>query len=99
MAISFFVERNRQNPDGLSYQAPDSGCQAATEFLHHQSSCLDCPFSQCLMELGRIGGGLKKHLRNAEIRRRRAEGATITSLCKELQVSKRTVKRVLRGEP
>lgn len=38
-------------PDALGYRYSDSGCAFATEFLGHQSSCLDCPFiKRCIYD-------------------------------------------------
>ena len=35
------------NPDSNSNIMPDSGCRWATDFLGHQSLCLECPFPEC----------------------------------------------------
>ncbi len=82
---------------GRFTECQDEGCPIATEFLGHQSHCLECPFNVCRYE--RHGGfrTLIKELRDTEIRRRHSEGVGIASLSKEFHVSGRTIQRALRS--
>lgn len=38
------------NKDSENYCYFDSGCKEASQFLKKQSSCLNCPFNECLYE-------------------------------------------------
>jgi hypothetical protein len=37
----------RYNTDSESYRDHDSGCRWASDFLGRQSSCFNCPFTEC----------------------------------------------------
>jgi len=37
-------------PDSEAYRYADSGCRRATKELGKQSSCLECPFQNCILK-------------------------------------------------
>ena len=78
----------------------DEGCEVATAYLGHQSSCLNCPFSKCIYD--QYGGKQRwlKRLRDKEmVRLFTTEGKGIKELALIFGVSLRTVQRALkRGE-
>lgn len=39
---------NCTQTDRRTYCGPDSGCNYATEYLGEKSSCLKCPFAECV---------------------------------------------------
>ena len=75
----------------------DDGCELATAYLGHQSSCLNCPFPTCIYE--QPGGKQRwfKKLRDKEIVRLfNTEGKKVKKLAMIFGLSERTVQRVLR---
>ncbi len=82
-------------PEYCRYQ--DSGCELATTHLGYKSSCLDCPFTQCIYD---EPGGRQHHakrLRDQEIARMFAtEKKGIKELALMFGISQRTVQRALK---
>ena len=39
-----------RSKDNESYNLSDSGSREATDYLKHQSLCLECPFPECLLD-------------------------------------------------
>ena len=75
----------------------DEGCELATAHLGHQSSCLKCPFPQCIYD--ERGGRQRcaKRLRDQEIARLfRTEGKRGKELAGMFSVSQRTIQRALK---
>ncbi len=94
---------SRHNPetmnsksDNVTYSGVDSGCNAATEYLGHQSSCFKCPFRKCVLEEKGVGAsGMRKRKRDEEILRRYQQGESVNELAASLGVHPRTIQRVL----
>jgi len=84
--------------DAKNYASSDSGCQQATDYLGHQSSCLKCPFYKCILDEPGVGiAKAKKRTRKEEIIRRLKAGESIADLAIAFDVSIRTVQRVKRS--
>ena len=79
--------------DMITYSGADSGCKQATDYLGYQSSCLECPFPECV--LGKHTIKPAKEARNNEIKERYYKGETIDGLAKSFGICKRTIERVL----
>jgi len=78
-------------------QYSDSGCEVASQHLGHKSSCLDCPFPQCVFDQPRGKQRWIKRLRDKEIARYfTGEGQGIKELSLKFGISRRTVQRALR---
>ena len=76
----------------------DDGCEVATVYLGHKSSCLSCPFPGCIYD--QPGGRQRwlKKLRDKEIVRLfNTEGKKVKELALMFSLSQRTVQRVLKG--
>jgi len=41
-------QKRLYHTDRYNYTAPDSGCIPASVYLGKQSSCLNCPFPECI---------------------------------------------------
>lgn len=75
---------------------PDKGCKQATDYLGHQSSCLQCPFPKCVYDELRVGViRANKRTRNEEIRERFYKGESVADLAKAFGVHKRTIQRIV----
>ncbi len=75
----------------------DEGCELATAHLGYQSSCLECPFPQCIYD--ERGGRQRraKRLRDQEIARLfHTEGKGLKELAGTFGVSQRTIQRALK---
>jgi len=82
-------------PEYHHYQ--DEGCEVATTYLGHQSSCLNCPFPKCIYD--QYGGKQRwlKRLRDDEmVRLFTTTGKGIKELALSFGVSQRTVQRALK---
>jgi hypothetical protein len=77
----------------------DDGCELATAYLGHKSSCLNCPFSGCIYD--QPGGRQRwlKKLRDEEIVRLfNTKGKKGKELAMMFGLSQRTVQRVLKRD-
>ncbi len=76
----------------------DDGCESATAYLGHQSSCLNCPFPKCIYdEPGGRQHWLKRQ-RDREVARLFSnEGKEVKELALMFGVSQRTVQRALKN--
>lgn len=71
---------------------PDNGCHQAKK-AGYMGSCVACPFRECLeIDPSVIFSGKAK--RNAEIRRLRQDGATISVLSLQFNLSQRQIQRI-----
>jgi len=86
------MQRNKLKP-----VPTDTGCQYATEYLGRQSSCLDCPFSECVFDKPDELGYWKNRHRHEEIIKQYERGKTPEELASLFGVSSITVYNVLRG--
>lgn len=84
--------------DAVGYAGSDSGCDAATEYLGYQSSCLKCPFRKCVFDEPFIGvQRAKKRNRNEEIIQRWMTGESVANLAVAFNVHQRTVWRIVKS--
>lgn len=82
-------------PEYCRYQ--NNGCDVATNYLGKKSSCLDCPFSECIYDQPGGKQQLSKRLRAQEMARLfTTEGKGIKELSALFDVSQRTVQRALK---
>ena len=89
-------EQYRKLRHAITYKGADSGCEAATEYLGYQSSCLNCPFPKCVLDEMGIGfARARKRNRNEEIRQRFNDGEGIADLAKAFGVCQKTIQRVV----
>jgi len=82
-------------PEYCRYQ--DDGCELATAYLGHKSSCLNCPFERCIYD--EAGGRQRymKKLRDREvIRLFNTGGERVKELALMFGISQRTVQRALK---
>lgn len=85
--------------DVSGYAGADSGCEAATIFLGHPSSCLKCPFPKCVFEKQGVGiARAKKFTRNEKIRELATGGMKVEELAARFDVNKRTIQRAIKGD-
>lgn len=90
-------EQFQYRTDIIGYRGKDSGCQRATDYLGHQSSCLFCPFSKCDLDGKGVGiATIKKRSRNEEIIQRLRKGENTSDLAIAFGVSQRTIQRVIK---
>lgn len=83
----------------LGYLYEDRGCATATAHLGRQSKCLECPFEKCVLELPKPKRKRCQEQRDNEIvRLRRDKGMAIGEIASELQVSSRTINRILKRD-
>ena len=79
-------------PEYCRYQ--DGGCEIATAYLGHQSSCLNCPFPHCIYEQPRgRQRWLKKERDRQIVRLFNTDGKGVRELALMFGVSQRTVQR------
>ena len=75
----------------------DDGCELATAYLGHKSSCLSCPFTRCIYD---EPGGKQHWLKRLRAREMAklftTEGKGIKELALMFGVSQRTVQRALK---
>ena len=76
----------------------DDGCQYASEYLDRDSSCLDCPFTECVFDKPEELGYWKERRRREEIMRYYKQGVTQKELASLFGVSLGTVYNVLRNK-
>jgi len=82
-------------PEYCRYQ--DDGCELATNYLGHKSSCLDCPFTRCIHDEPRGKQHHIKRSRDSEIVNLfKSEGKGVKELALMFDVSQRTVQRALK---
>ncbi|MFC2013211.1 hypothetical protein ACFLUE_02875 [Chloroflexota bacterium] len=75
----------------------DEGCEVASAFLHHQSSCLNCPFPKCVYEQDGGKQHWLKQLRDREMLRLfNTGGKEMKGLAEMFGVSQRTVQRAIK---
>jgi len=84
--------------DAESYGKADSGCPEATAYLGCQSSCLDCPFEECIFEIKGGAVSLRKRKRDAEIMEIARQGVSTKELSERFGLSKRTIIRVINSQ-
>lgn len=82
------------------YHYPDTGCKEASRVIGRQSYCLRCPFPECIEVNGRPNGWSsyslkKKAKRNKLICQIHSNGASLSEIVKQFQISQRTVSRIL----
>lgn len=83
---------------GRSRKYPlDAGCKYADEFLGNKSSCLTCPFNECVF----ISPGGNKHRilktkRDQEILSLISQGITEEEIAERFDIHIRTVQRAIR---
>ncbi|OGO30727.1 MAG: hypothetical protein A2Z29_00520 [Chloroflexi bacterium RBG_16_56_11] len=82
-------ERTDLPPEYCHYR--DEGCEQAT-------SCLTCPFPQCLYDEPRGRQHWLKGMRNKEINRLFSGGRGIRELASLFGVSQRTIQRAVKGK-
>ena len=82
-------------PEYCRYQ--DDGCELATDYLGHKSSCLNCPFAKCIYDEPR---GRQRHIKTLRdrkiVRLFNSKGKGIKELALMFGVSQRTVQRALK---
>jgi len=75
----------------------DDGCELATSYLGHKSSCLSCPFTRCIYD---EPGGKQSFLKEGRAREMArlftTDGKGIKELALMFGVSQRTVQRALK---
>ena len=82
-------------PEYCRYQ--DDGCELASAQLGYKSSCLDCPFPQCIYDEPRGRQRCAKRLRDQEIARLfTTKKRGIKELALMFGLSQRTVQRALK---
>lgn len=74
---------------------PPEFCQYKDEGCELASSCLNCPFPQCILEIPRGKQHFLKSQRDKKIMEGYGEGKKADELAKEFDISRRTVQRVL----
>ena len=76
----------------------DDGCESATAFLRHQSSCLNCPFPKCIYD---EPGGRQRWRKRQRDREMAGlfinDGKEVKELALMFGVSQRTVQRALKN--
>ena len=83
--------------DAGGYAGADSGCEAATNYLGHPSSCLKCPFPKCVLMKRGVGIARAKKLnRNERIRELAASGKKVKELAAFFNVGERTIQRAVK---
>jgi len=81
--------------DACSHSAADSGCQVASDYLGEPSTCLNCPFDECVLIKSWVGPKRIRQLkRNETIRRLKQEGVTAYELSERFGLAKRTIQRI-----
>ena len=86
MVTSYFVSKHPK----------DTGCKYADEFLGRKSSCLECPFKDCLLdEPAKVRFGILKAKRNQEILSLFYQDVTLVNIAKRFGIHARTVQRVV----
>ena len=82
-------------PEHCHYQ--DDGCELATTHLGYKSSCLNCPFPQCIYDQPRGRQRYAKRLRDQEIARlSHTKRKRIKELALVFGLSQRTIQRALK---
>ena len=87
------IEQEKMNEGKIN----DNGCQYATEYLGKASSCLDCPFSECVFDKPEELGYWRERKRREEILKYYRQGISQKELASLFGVSLGTVYNVLRN--
>ena len=75
----------------------DEGCEVATAYFRHQSSCLNCPFPKCVYDQQGGKQHWLKQLRDREMLRLfNTGGKEMKGLAEMFGVSQRTVQRAIK---
>ena len=83
------IKTVRGLPENTVYR--DTGCELA-------SSCLECPLALCKYDDPNQGRGTRTTMRDTEIMRLFANGMKITAIARAVNISDRTVYRVVQRE-
>lgn len=81
--------------DGESYAEVDSGCSVASNHISRMSSCLQCPFKECIYDNGVQGHPFMKGQRNEDIKKRYKNGEDTEKLATEFNLNRRYVERLI----
>ena len=74
---------------------PDTGCPKATNYLHAQSRCVECPFESCYHETAENVAQSRSRERAALIRSDFLKGLDTKALSAKFNVCEKTVRKAL----